>query len=123
MTRHSDEPTAAGRLRSGATWENADGIHADLLGTVPWGWIAVAAHLPGKSLHVAIALWHAAVLHRADTVSFSNLTAHRFGLDRNSKYRGLTWLEEAGLARIERRLGQSPRVTLLGRGANNDEQV
>jgi hypothetical protein len=43
----------------------------------------------------------------------SNVSGHRFGLDRNAKYRALAWLERAGLVTVERKLGRAPVVTIL----------
>jgi hypothetical protein len=37
----------------------------------------------------------------------------RFGLDRNAKYRGLAWLEQARLIAVERKLGRPPLVRIL----------
>lgn len=84
-----------------------------LKGPVPLLWLETAAKLPGKSLHAGIALWFAAGLMRSAAVPLSNLSGLRFGLDRNSKYRALAWLERAGLIAVERKLGRSPVVTIL----------
>jgi hypothetical protein len=84
-----------------------------LKGPVPLTWLELAARLPGKSLHAGIALWYAAGLARSRSVALSNVSGHRFGLDRNSKYRALDWLETAGLIAVERKLGQAPVVTIL----------
>ncbi len=83
---------------------------------VPLKWIEAAARLPGKSLHVAIAVWmlcrHQSFLEAA----LGNRLALRFGVDRNSKYRALGWLEDAGLIEVERRPGRPPIVTIVGIG-------
>ena len=84
-----------------------------LKGPIPLAWLEVAARLPGKSLHAGIALWYAAGLMRAGSVPLSNVSGHRFGLDRNAKYRALGWLEEAGLITVERKLGRAPVVTIV----------
>ena len=83
-----------------------------LRGPIPLDWLSAAAGLPGKSLHVGIALWLEAGLRNAAVVPLSNLTGRYFGLDRNAKYRGLDWLEQAGLISVERKLGRAPMVTL-----------
>ena len=83
-----------------------------LRGPVPLDWLCVAALLPGKSLHVGVALWYTAGLNRSRKVALSNVLGRRFGLDRNSKYRGLDWLEEAGLISVERKLGCAPVVSI-----------
>ena len=84
-----------------------------LKGPIPLDWLARAAHLPGRSLHVAILLWYAAGLQKSPTVSLPNTLARRFGIERNTKYRALKWLERAGLVAVENNTGQAPRVTLL----------
>jgi hypothetical protein len=84
-----------------------------LKGPVPLPWLELAAKLPGKSLHVGIAVWYAAGLTRSRSVSLSNVAGDKFGLDRNAKYRALAWLEGAGLVRVERKLGRAPVVTIV----------
>ena len=84
-----------------------------LKGPIPLDWLEIAALLPGKSLHAGIALWYAAGLTRSGSIPLSNLSGHRFGCDRNAKYRALAWLEGAGLVKVDRKLGRAPMVTLL----------
>jgi len=84
-----------------------------LKGPVPLTWLEAAARLPGKSLHTGVALWYAAGLAQSASISLSNVSGHRFGLDRNAKYRALAWLENAGLIAVERKLGRAPVVTIL----------
>jgi|RhiMetdeSRZDD1v2_1073273.scaffolds.fasta_scaffold814160_3 hypothetical protein len=82
-------------------------------GPVPLMWLLTAARLPGRALHVAIALWYAAQVSREPSVHLSNTLCERFGLDRNAKYRGLDLLEATGLVSVERKRGRSPTVTIL----------
>ena len=84
-----------------------------LRGPVPLDWLCAAARLPGKSLHVGIALWFMAGLLRSSRIPISNVLGGRFGLDRNAKYRALDWLEKGGLVAVERKLGRAPAVTIL----------
>lgn len=84
-----------------------------LKGPVPLIWLETAARLPGRSLHVGIALWYAAGLTRSRSVTLSNVSGARFGLDRNAKYRALDCLEGAGLIAVQRKLGRAPVVTIL----------
>lgn len=83
-----------------------------LKGPVPLAWLEIAAQLPGKSLHVGVALWFLGGLQKSRVVRLSNANGIRFGLDRNAKYRGLAWLEVAGLVTVERKLGRAPVVTI-----------
>jgi DNA-binding transcriptional ArsR family regulator len=55
-------------------------------------------------------------------VALNNITGLAFGLDRNAKYRGLAWLEQAGLVIVERRLGRAPLVTILDGGGDDVRQ-
>ena len=84
-----------------------------LKGPVPLLWLQAAARLPGRSLHVAMVLWHAARHSTSSSVNLSNALCQRFGLDRNAKYRALSLLEGAKLVAVERRRGRSPLVTIL----------
>ncbi len=84
-----------------------------LKGPIPLSWLETAAALPGRSLHAGIALWYAAGLMRSNSVPLSNISGLRFGLDRNAKYRALSWLEKAGLVAVERKLGRTPVVTIV----------
>ena len=91
-----------------------------LRGPVPLDWLTAASVLPGRSLHVGIALWFLAGLGDSRVILLTNTTADRFGVDRNGKYRALDWLEGAGLIRVARRPGRPPEVTLLDTGQSDD---
>jgi hypothetical protein len=84
-----------------------------LMSLVLLDWLIIAAQLPGKSLHVGVALWAMGQMHNSRVVALSNSISLRFGLDRNAKYRALAWLEAAGLVSVERRIGRAPLVTIL----------
>jgi hypothetical protein len=84
-----------------------------LRGPVHLDWLSRAAALPGRSLHVAIAVWFMAGLKKTRVVPVSNITGLLFGLDRNAKYRALEWLETANLISVERQVGRAPVVTIL----------
>ncbi|MCP4780425.1 MAG: hypothetical protein GY877_06645 [Hyphomicrobium sp.] len=84
-----------------------------LMSLVLLDWLMIAAQLPGKFLHLGVALWAIGQMHNSRAVPLSNITSLRFGLDRNAKYRALAWLEEAGLISVERKAGHAPLVTIL----------
>jgi len=88
------------------------GMQEYLRGPIPFDWLSAAARLPGKSLHVGIALWFMSGLQKSRVVPLPNLTSLWFGLDRNAKYRALAWLERAGLVKVERKIGRTPIVTI-----------
>ena len=84
-----------------------------LRGPIPLEWLSAAARLPGKALHTGLAIWLEAGFRESHTVPLSNVAGDKFGLDRNSKYRALQWLEQAGLIQVERKLGRAPVVTIV----------
>jgi hypothetical protein len=84
-----------------------------LKGPIPLSWLAYAARLPGKALHVGVVLWFYAGLKHSRTVALPNTTLRSFGVNRNAKYRALTALQNAGLIEVEGQPGCNPRVTLL----------
>ena len=83
-----------------------------LRGPVPWDWVLIAAKLPGKALHVGIALWHYAGLTNCSVVRLSVSRLREMGVRRWSAYRALKVLEGAGLTSVDRGPGRSPIVTL-----------
>jgi len=115
-------PTAPGRAPRPAPASSPTNGRRHLRGPVPIDWLSAAARLPGRSLHVGIALWIAGGVSRSRVVPLSNLSTLRFGLDRNAKYRGLAWLEQAGLVAVKRKLGRAPLVTILDLEAPHERQ-
>jgi hypothetical protein len=83
-----------------------------LRGPIPWDWIAAASRLPGKALHVAVALWHLAGIKDSARVQLSPSVLRDIGIQRHAGYRGLRRLESAGLVEVARHRGRSPTVTL-----------
>ena len=78
-----------------------------------------ASRLPGRSLHLAVALQLIATAQSSYRVPLSNVATQVFGLNRNAKYRALAWLERAGLVQVERKIGRSPLVTILYPGTGD----
>ncbi len=84
-----------------------------LKGPIPFNWLAIAARQPGKTLHVAIGLWHLAFMQNNHTVALSNKILESLGVDRFSKARSIKFLEQVGLISVEQHHGRSPRITIL----------
>jgi hypothetical protein len=82
-------------------------------GPIPLDWISRACSLPGKGAELALALWYLSGLTGRCTVNLTRTICRNFCIGRDSKYRGLKAMEEAGLVTVERHRGRSPRVTLL----------
>lgn len=88
-------------------------------GPIPLRWLSRAAALPGRALHVALALWHEATVSRGKcpTVQPRRVTLRRFGAgSRRTLYRSLAALEAAGLVSVEHRTGRPSLVSILDPG-------
>jgi hypothetical protein len=79
---------------------------------LPLEWAAACGRLPGRALHVGVCLWHLAGLNKTHSVVCSYGLLRKFGVKRHAAYRALKVLEEAGLIKVVRGRGQSPRVML-----------
>jgi len=84
-----------------------------LRGPIPGLWLTRAATLPGRTLHVALALWHLAGMARSRVVKATGEAFRRFGVSPHAARRGLAAMERAGLVTAERHSGRRPLVTLL----------
>ncbi len=81
-------------------------------GPIPGRWLGAAAKLPGRSLHVAMAIWQEASLTKRPQVVLTSKTMGRFSVSRSTAHIGLKRLEAAGLVRVDRHNGRRPRVTI-----------
>ena len=88
---------------------------AFIKGPLPLLWMQRAAHLPGKALHVALALWYLSGLQKCRTIRLATKSLAVMGVSRDAKYDALSRLEEAGLVSVDQRPGRAPVVTLLER--------
>lgn len=84
-----------------------------LRGPIPLIWLQSAAQLPGKSIHVAIAVYFLAGLKNNKTVKLTQTLLNEFGVKRNSKYRALEELAKVGLIEFTKTNGKNPIVTIL----------
>jgi hypothetical protein len=85
-----------------------------LCGPIPCNWLEQAACLPGKALAIGVALWFMAGMSRGSpAVHLTGQLMRQFGVGRYAKYKGLKFLEAAGLVAVERHPGCASRVTIL----------
>lgn len=84
-----------------------------LKGPIPIPWLAAAARLPGRALHVAVGLRFLQGIARGPRVALAPSVLRLFGLQRHAAYRALLQLERAGLARVTRGHGRAPLVTII----------
>ena len=82
-------------------------------GPIPLDWIARAACLPGKTLHVALTLRYLSGLNKTNTVKLSAKTLEIMGVARDAKADALERLQQEALIIVEQLPGRAPVVTLL----------
>lgn len=83
-----------------------------LKGPIPLSDIAKASRLPGRALAVLLAVHHRQALTRNPVVTLPKRLLDELGVTKDAKARALRALEVAGLVRVERKSGQSPKVRL-----------
>ncbi|HKP05448.1 MAG TPA: hypothetical protein VJU77_19015 [Chthoniobacterales bacterium] len=83
-----------------------------LKGPIPLSWLSVAACLPGKALHVGVAIWFEHGRRKHAQFKLTAAIVKRFGVARKAGYRALGTLERAGLIKTDRRHGKNPIITL-----------
>ncbi len=80
----------------------------------PLEWEAAAARLPGKSLHVARALWYISGLSKTSTgIKMQSKVLGLLGVSHKAYNRCLRLLQTAGLVRVQRSPGQTPVISIL----------
>lgn len=77
-------------------------------------WITKAAALPGRSLHLGVALLRQAAIEGKTTFELSPMQVAIHGMSRDASYQALKRLEEAGLIQVSRRAGTLSVVALKG---------
>ncbi len=102
--------------RTGSFQANARSLHPGktfIKGPLPLPWFETAAALPGKALHVALAVWFQVGLECRPTVKLGQALMGRFGISRDAKYDALHRLTAAGLVEVEQQPGHAPLVTVI----------
>jgi len=92
-----------------------------LKGPIPLTWLQKAASLPGKALAVALAIQFKRGLNgNNDAIAVTTKLVQKIvEMNRKTLYRAIADLERAGLIKVERQRGQSPRVTILDLKGNS----
>jgi hypothetical protein len=83
-----------------------------LKGPIPLAWLSAAAKLPGKALHVGLAIWFEHGRRKNLEFRLTASVLKRFGIARKAGYRGLDALERTRLIVAQRRHGKNPVITL-----------
>lgn len=106
-------PAQSGKRRPRSGFYQPRSGEKFLKGPVPLFWVMVASKLPGKALHVGIALWYLAGLTKSPVLKLNQSRLKDFGITRDSARRGLRALEHLGLILVVRKTGRKPQVTIL----------
>ncbi len=80
---------------------------------IPWGLVMEASNLPGKTLHVLLALCFLVGVTKSPRVKMQRKIREELGISRHSYSNCLTLLEARGVITVERFPGQTPLVTIL----------
>jgi hypothetical protein len=83
-----------------------------LKGPIPGPWLQIASGLPGRALHVGLAIWFLIGLTKQRKVRVTSQTLRKFSIPSDAYRRGLKQLESAGLVDVTRALGRCATVTL-----------
>jgi hypothetical protein len=85
-----------------------------LRGPIPMRWLSAAAALPGRSLHLALAIRMVEGLANSPTgLRLNARVLDELALDRYAKYRALRHLERAGLIAVSRGAGRKEVIAIL----------
>jgi hypothetical protein len=82
-------------------------------GPIPVAWLSQAAALPGKALHLALAIHWLSGMNKGAPVKVSKKALAHFCISTDAYRDGLKRLEGAGLIALTRLLGQSPIVRVV----------
>jgi hypothetical protein len=84
-----------------------------LRGPIPLDWLGSAASMPGKTLHVGIALWWLHGMAKGKPFKLTQKALQTLNVERDAASAALVRLEQAGLIRVERKPGQRPAVSMV----------
>jgi hypothetical protein len=85
--------------------------------------LEAAAQLPGKATQLLVGLWIMVVLFKSPTVPLTRRTMARVNLSRYGATDALRRLEGAGLVKVWRLPGRSPRVTVVEPGTGTPLRI
>jgi hypothetical protein len=84
-----------------------------LRGPIPLAWLGIAASLPGKTLHVGIALWWLHGMAKGKPFKLTQKALQTLNVERDAAGAALARLEQVGLIRVVRTPGQRPTVSII----------
>ncbi|MEA3188821.1 MAG: hypothetical protein QOD99_2651 [Chthoniobacter sp.] len=89
-------------------------FHGEFLkGPIPLSWLSCAAKLPGKALHVALAIWFEYGRRKRPSFRLTTAVLKRFNVARKAGYHALEALTREKLIDIQRQRGKNPTISLI----------
>jgi hypothetical protein len=115
---HPDAGIPVKRLKfvksdEGSGYAEARNTAPFIKGPLPVAWLSQAAELPGKALHLALAIQWLSGMSKGAPVKVPKKVLATFGLSMDAYRDGLKRLEAAGLITVMRLPGQSPFVRVV----------
>ena len=119
-TPDPDRDVPVKRLQLGFTGKLVESPKAALFlrGPIPLDWLGSAASLPGKTLHVGIALWWLHGMAKGKPFKLTQKALQNLNVERDAAGAALMRLEKAGLIRLVREPGRRPTVSMVVGGVN-----
>jgi hypothetical protein len=115
---HPDADIPTMRLRfvkssEGMAYSEAPNTAPFIRGPIPIAWLSQAAALPGKALHLALAIQWLSGMNKGAPAKVSKKALAHFCISMDAYRDGLKRLEAAGLITVARLPGQSPFVRVV----------
>ena len=82
-------------------------------GPISVPWLSMAAELPGKTLHVAMALMWLDGMKKGDDFKLTRQSLIKFSVSPDATTDGLRRLERQGLIKVDRKRGSRPVIRIL----------
>jgi len=84
-----------------------------LRGPTPWVWLSRAGQLPGRALHVALAIRLWTGIKKTDCIVVPTATLVEMNVNRHAARRAVQALERAGMLVVDRHVGRKTRVRVI----------
>ena len=84
-----------------------------LQGPTSWPWLSRAGQLPGRALHVALAIRLWTGIKKSDCIVVPTATLVEMNVNRHAARRAVQALEGAGLLVVDRHVGRKTRVRVI----------
>ena len=102
--------------RETGTFVKTNKMQVFLKGPIPIWWLNKASSLPGKAVHVSLAIWWLHGMSKGGPIKLTGKALSHFNVSRYAVRLAIDGLERLGLIRAVRRPGRRPEITVLKEG-------